>query len=72
MSIKCLQMVMGVEGTCRHLVRDRMEGTGMRWEIEGAQEAMLNTRSSFINNEWDELIEFRIVSEQESLYGQAG
>jgi hypothetical protein len=49
-----------------------MEGTGMRWEIEGAQEAMLNTRSSFINNEWDELIEFRIVSEQESLYGQAG
>lgn len=32
------------EGTCRHLVRDRMEGTGMRWELDRAQ-AMLHTRS---------------------------
>jgi hypothetical protein len=58
-----------VEGACRHLVKDRMELTGMRWHIEGAQ-AMLNTRSAFINGEWDELIEFRIQSEQEELYGQ--
>ena len=58
-----------VEGTCRHLVRDRMEGTGMRWEIEGAQ-AMLNTRSAYVNGEWGNLIEFRIQEEQECLYGQ--
>ena len=59
-----------VEGTCRHLVKDRMERTGMRWEIEGAQ-AMLNTRSAYINGEWNELIEFRINREQNCLSGQA-
>lgn len=58
-----------VEGACRHLVRDRMERTGMRWEIEGAQ-AMLSTRSAFINDEWDRLIEYRIQREQERQYGQ--
>lgn len=58
-----------VEGACRHLVRDRMERTGMRWQIEGAQ-AMLSTRSAFINGEWDALIEHRIEQEQERLYGQ--
>ena len=48
-----------IEGACRHLVKDRMEQTGMRWEIEGAQ-AMLNTRSAYINNEWGDLVEYRI------------
>ena len=41
----------------------------MRWEIEGAQ-AMLNTRSAYVNGEWGNLIEFRIQEEQECLYGQ--
>jgi hypothetical protein len=59
-----------VEGTCRHLVKDRMERTGMRWEIQGA-EAMLHTRSAYINNEWEDLIEYRIQQEQNRLYGQA-
>ena len=59
-----------VEGACRHLVRDRMEKTGMRWEIQGAQ-AMLNTRSTYINNQWNDFVEFRIEQEQKRLYGQA-
>ena len=59
-----------IEGACRHLVKDRMERTGMRWEIEGAQ-AMLNTRSAYINNEWDKLIEYRITKQSEIQYGQA-
>jgi len=59
-----------IEGTCRHLVKDRMERTGMRWEIEGAQ-AIPNTRSAYINGEWNELIEFRINREQDCLSGQA-
>ena len=25
------------EGACKHLVKDRMERAGMRWELEGAQ-----------------------------------
>lgn len=58
-----------IEGACRHLVKDRMERTGMRWEIDGAQ-AMLNTRSAHINDEWDDLIEFRIQKQQERLYAQ--
>lgn len=58
-----------IEGACRHLVKDRMEQTGMRWEIEGAQ-AMLNTRSAYINDEWDDLIEFRIRRQQQTHYGQ--
>ena len=59
-----------IEGACRNLVKDRMERTGMRWEIEGAQ-AMLNTRSAYINNQWDKLIEYRIKKQTELNYGQA-
>ena len=59
-----------IEGGCRHLVNDRMECTGMRWHIDGAQ-AMLNTRSAYINSEWDAMIEQRINKEQRRLYGQA-
>jgi len=42
-----------VEGACRHLVKDRLERTGMRWTRDGAQ-AMLNLRSLWINDEWDD------------------
>jgi hypothetical protein len=59
-----------VEGACRHLVKDRMERTGMRWEVQGAQ-AMLDTRSAYINGEWEELMEYRIQQEQFRMYGQA-
>lgn len=59
-----------IEGGCRHLVKDRMERTGMRWQIDGAQ-AMLNTRTAYINDEWDDMIEERIQRQQVSLYGQA-
>ncbi len=59
-----------IEGSCRHLVNDRMERSGMRWHIDGAK-AMLNTRSAYINGEWDDMIEKRIAREQERLYGQA-
>ena len=59
-----------IEGGCRHLVKDRMECTGMRWHVDGAQ-AMLNTRSAYVNDEWDEMIEHRIQKQQARLYGQA-
>ncbi len=36
-----------IEGACRHLVKDRLERTGMRWVSNGAQ-AMLNTRSLWL------------------------
>ena len=42
-----------IEGACRHLVKDRLERTGMRWSTSGAQ-AMLNLRSLKASNAWDE------------------
>ena len=59
-----------VEGACRHFVKDRMELAGMRWEIEGAQ-AMLSLRAIYLNDQWDDFIEYRIHTEQKSLYAQA-
>lgn len=59
-----------VEGACRHFVKDRMELAGMRWEIEGAQ-AMLSLRALYLNDQWDDFIEYRIQTEQEGLYAQA-
>jgi hypothetical protein len=55
------------EGACRHLVKDRLEQTGMRWTVPGAQ-AMLNTRSLYLNGQWNEFVEYRIQTEQATLY----
>lgn len=58
------------EGACRHLVKDRMEGTGMRWRLEGAL-AMLRLRAIYLNGDWDAYVEHRIQQEQTALYSQA-
>lgn len=60
-----------IEGACRHLVKDRMERSGMRWTVPGAQ-AMLDLRSTYINGQWDEFQEYRITTETERLYPHAG
>ena len=57
------------EGACRHLVKDRLEQTGMRWTVSGAQ-AMLHLRATYLNDQWDEFIEDRIEREQIRLYGK--
>ena len=57
------------EGACRHLVKDRLEGTGMRWTVCGAQ-AMLALRSIHLNGQWDDYVNFRIQTEQNRLYWQ--
>ena len=56
-----------VEGACRHLVKDRLERTGMRWVREGAQ-AMLNLRSLWINAEWDDYQQYYVDTELDRLY----
>ena len=56
-----------IEGACRHYVKDRMERTGMRWTMVGAQE-MLDMRSIFINDDWDSFHAFRIEHEIQELY----
>lgn len=42
-----------IEGACRHLVKDRLERTGMRWSAAGAQ-GMLNLRAVKASNLWDD------------------
>jgi len=59
------------EGACRHLVKDRMEGTGMRWRIAGAQ-AMLDLRAVYLSDEWDRFHACRIEQERERLYPYRG
>lgn len=58
------------EGACRHLVKDRLEGAGMRWSLGGAY-AMLHLRALYLNGDWDAFVEHRISQEQDALYGQA-
>ncbi len=56
-----------IEGACRHFVKDRMERSGMRWTIKGAQ-AMLELRSVNLNEHWDEFSKFRIRKLNDELY----
>jgi hypothetical protein len=56
-----------VEGACRHLVKDRMEQTGMRWRIEGAQ-AILSLRAIYVNGDWNAFHTLRIQAEQHKLH----
>lgn len=56
-----------IEGACRHLVKDRLERTGMRWVRAGAQ-AMLNLRSLWINGEWDDYHTYYVNTELARLY----
>jgi len=55
------------EGACRHLVKDRMEQTGMRWTVDGAQ-ALLSVRAIYLNGDWDAFLKHRVQQEQTELY----
>lgn len=56
-----------IEGACRHVIKDRMERAGMRWQVPGAQ-AMLNLRTIYTNGDWAAFQNFRIALENECLY----
>jgi len=58
-----------IEGACRHVVKDRLERTGMHWTVAGAQ-AMLQLRCIAINQQWDDFTAFRVRRESERLYPQ--
>lgn len=51
-----------IEGACRHLVKDRMERSGMRWTQEGAQ-SMLNIRAAFQSDHWRGFLDDRMQKE---------
>jgi hypothetical protein len=58
-----------VEGTCRHLVKDRMELSGMRWTVAGA-EALLALRAVNQNGDWETFHRFRRQRRHKQLYGK--
>jgi len=51
-----------IEGACRYLVKDRMEITGARWSLEGA-EAILQLRSLRASGDFDEYWSFHLQQE---------
>jgi hypothetical protein len=57
-----------IEGVCRHVVKDRMELSGMRWTVPGA-DALLALRAIHENGDWDEFHAFRRARCHEDLYG---
>jgi hypothetical protein len=56
-----------IEGACRHIVKDRLERTGMNWTIPGAQ-AMLELRCVYLTDRWQAFTDFHIARETERLY----
>lgn len=59
-----------VESSCGHTVKSRMEGTGRRWTIEGA-ESILLLRSLFTSKDWDEYWQFHMNLERSFYYHDA-
>lgn len=57
-----------IEGACRNLINDRLELTGMRWILQGA-ESVIRLRAVFINKDWTDYWSFRRKSERDRLYG---
>lgn len=57
-----------IEGACRHLVKDRMDITGARWGLTGA-EAILRLRSLVASKDFDEYWAFHLEQEFKRNHG---
>jgi len=71
---RCLSMGIpigsgNVEAACKNLVKDRMEGCGMRWCRNGA-DAILALRAIYLNGDISEYFEYHIERERKRLYGE--
>jgi hypothetical protein len=56
-----------IEGACRHLIGDRLDITGARWGLDGA-EAILTLRAVISNGDFDEYWQFHLDREHQRLY----
>ncbi len=56
-----------IEGACRHLVKDRMDITGARWGLTGA-EAILTLRAIAVNGDFDAYWTYRLRQEQQRVH----
>ena len=56
-----------IEGACRHLVKDRMDRTGARWGLSGA-EAILKLRALHSNGDFDAYWAYHLAQEQQRVH----
>jgi hypothetical protein len=56
-----------IEGACRHLVKDRMDITGARWGLDGA-EAILKLRALTSNGDFDQYWAFHLRQEHNRVH----
>jgi hypothetical protein len=56
-----------IEGACRHLINDRLDITGARWGVPGA-EAVLRLRSLRSSGDFDEYWRFHLAREQQRIH----
>jgi len=56
-----------IEGACRHIVKDRMDITGARWGLEGA-EAILKLRALISNGDFDDYWDYHLRQEHQRIH----
>lgn len=56
-----------IEGACRHLVKDRMDITGARWGLDGA-EAILRLRAVVANGDFDTYWRYHLLKEHHRVH----
>jgi hypothetical protein len=56
-----------IEGACRHLIGDRLDITGARWGLDGA-EAILTLRAVISNGDFEKYWLFHLAREHQRLY----
>jgi hypothetical protein len=56
-----------IEGSCRYLVKDRLELTGARWGLQGA-EAILKLRAVRKNGDWRRYWRFHLAQERKRVH----
>ena len=56
-----------IEGACRHLVKDRLDLTGARWGLEGA-EAILKLRALRSNGDFDDYWNYHLAREHQRVH----
>jgi hypothetical protein len=56
-----------IEGACRHLVKDRMDITGARWGLAGA-EAILKLRALKANGDLDQYWDYHLAQERHHVH----
>jgi hypothetical protein len=56
-----------IEGACRHLIKDRMDITGARWSLDGA-EAILKLRTLISNGDFDRYWTWHLTQEQQRVH----